>query len=60
VAAHYPVPPDRPFRDLDLIVDDARAAQAAFVAAGFLELVFCWFNSFAVRVGVADGCSYCC
>lgn len=37
VAAHYPVPSDRPFRDLDLLVDDAEAAQRALIAAGFAE-----------------------
>lgn len=38
VAAHYPVPSDRPFSDLDLLVDDAPAAQRALVGAGFIEI----------------------
>lgn len=38
VAAHYPVALDRPFRDLDLLVEDPEAAQRALVAAGFAEL----------------------
>ena len=37
VAAHYPVPTDRPFRDLDLLVEDPEAAQRALIAAGFVE-----------------------
>lgn len=37
VAAHYPVPSDRPFRDLDLMVEDPIAAQNAFIAVGFVE-----------------------
>jgi hypothetical protein len=37
VAAHYPVPSDRPFGDLDLLVEDPEAAQRALVAAGFVE-----------------------
>jgi Uncharacterised nucleotidyltransferase len=37
VAAHYPVPSDRPFRDLDLLVEDAEAARRALIAAGFAE-----------------------
>jgi len=37
VAAHYPVPSDRPFRDLDLLVEDPVAAQRALIAAGFTE-----------------------
>lgn len=39
VAARYPEPQLRPFKDLDLLVDDAAAAQRALVAAGFIELV---------------------
>jgi Uncharacterised nucleotidyltransferase len=35
VGAHYPEPALRPFRDLDLLVDDAAFAQRALVAAGF-------------------------
>jgi hypothetical protein len=35
VAARYPDPALRPFKDLDLLVDDAEAAQSAFLAAGF-------------------------
>jgi Uncharacterised nucleotidyltransferase len=38
VAACYPDPAVRPFRDLDLLVDDAEAAQRALVAAGFVEV----------------------
>jgi Uncharacterised nucleotidyltransferase len=38
VAAHYPVPSDRPFSDLDLLVDDAAAAQRALIGAGFVEI----------------------
>lgn len=37
VAAHYPVPSDRPFRDLDLLVEDPVAARQALIAAGFAE-----------------------
>ena len=37
IASHYPVPSDRPFRDLDLIADDAPAAQRALTTAGFVE-----------------------
>ena len=37
VAAHYPVPSDRPFRDLDLMVEDPIAAQNALIAVGFVE-----------------------
>ncbi len=37
VAAHYPVPSDRPFRDLDLMVEDPIPAQNAFIAVGFVE-----------------------
>jgi hypothetical protein len=35
LAARYPEPARRPFSDLDLLADDAPAAQAALVAAGF-------------------------
>jgi Uncharacterised nucleotidyltransferase len=38
VAAYYPVASDRPFSDLDLLVDDAPAAQRALIEAGFVEL----------------------
>ncbi len=38
VAGHYPVPSDRPFRDLDLLAEDPAAAQRAMIAAGFTEL----------------------
>ncbi len=38
VAAHYPEPGVRPFRDLDLLVDDAGAVQRALIAAGFVEV----------------------
>ena len=34
-AARYPDPALRIFKDLDLLVDDAEAAQSAFLAAGF-------------------------
>jgi len=37
VAAHYPVPSDRPFSDLDLLVEDPAAAQRALIEAGFVE-----------------------
>jgi hypothetical protein len=37
VAGHYPVPTDRPFRDLDLLVEHPEAAQRALIAAGFVE-----------------------
>jgi hypothetical protein len=37
VAALYPDPATRAFRDLDLLVPDAREAQAALLAAGFEE-----------------------
>ena len=37
IAAHYPVPSDRPCHDLDLLVEDAEAAQRALLAAGFVE-----------------------
>lgn len=35
VAARYPDPALRPFRDVDLLVEDAEATQRAFLAAGF-------------------------
>ncbi|MGH3004319.1 MAG: nucleotidyltransferase family protein [Gaiellaceae bacterium] len=35
VAARYPDPALRPFKDLDLLVEDAEAAQRALLAAGF-------------------------
>src|SRR3954468_22184128 len=38
VALDYPEPGMRPFGDLDLLVDDAPAAQAALLAAGFGEI----------------------
>jgi hypothetical protein len=38
VAARYANPSDRSFRDLDLVADDAPAAQRALIAAGFVEL----------------------
>jgi hypothetical protein len=38
VAARYRDPGARYFRDLDLLVDDAQAAQQALVAGGFIEL----------------------
>jgi hypothetical protein len=37
VAALYPDPATRSYRDLDLIVPDACEAQAALIAAGFVE-----------------------
>ena len=37
-AAHYPVSSDRPFSDLDLLVEDPTAAQRALIEAGFVEL----------------------
>ena len=37
-AARYPGPLDRYYRDLDLLTDDAPAAQRALIAAGFVEL----------------------
>jgi hypothetical protein len=36
IAAHYPDPSLRPFRDLDLLVPDAEDAQRALLAAGFV------------------------
>jgi len=38
VAAYYPDPALRPFKDLDLLVDDPDAAQAALLAHGFVEV----------------------
>lgn len=38
VACRYSQPEARPFRDLDLLVEDAPAAQRALTAAGFVEL----------------------
>lgn len=38
VGLDYPDPGLRPYRDLDLLVDDAPAAQAALLAAGFGEV----------------------
>lgn len=35
IATRYPTPELRPYRDLDLIVDDAGAAHRALLAAGF-------------------------
>jgi len=37
VAAHYRHPSDRYFCDLDLLADDASAAQRALIEAGFVE-----------------------
>jgi hypothetical protein len=37
VAARYLEPATRPFRDLDLLADNAPAAQKALIAAGFVE-----------------------
>jgi putative nucleotidyltransferase-like protein len=37
VAARYAEPSDRFFRDLDLLAEDAPAAQRALIAAGFVE-----------------------
>jgi hypothetical protein len=37
VAAHYPVPSDRPFSDIDLLVEDPVTTQRALIAAGFVE-----------------------
>ena len=37
VASYYREPSDRPFRDLDLLADDAPAAQRALIKAGFAE-----------------------
>ncbi|HEY8647520.1 MAG TPA: nucleotidyltransferase family protein [Gaiellaceae bacterium] len=38
VALRYPEPWMRPFRDVDLLVDHAGAAQAALIDAGFVEV----------------------
>ncbi len=38
VAAHYPVASDRPFRDLDLLVEDPAAAHRALLEAGFVQV----------------------
>jgi hypothetical protein len=38
VAARYPDPLTRPFGDIDLLADDAEAAQAALGSAGFQEV----------------------
>jgi hypothetical protein len=38
VAAWYQCPSDRAFRDLDLLADDAPAAQRALIDAGFIEI----------------------
>jgi hypothetical protein len=38
VAAHYPVPSDRAFRDLDLLVEDPAAAHRALLGAGFVQV----------------------
>jgi hypothetical protein len=38
VALHYPEPGLRPFTDVDILADDAVAAQRALVAAGFRAL----------------------
>lgn len=38
VAAHYPHPLLRPFRDLDLLVRDAEATQRDLIAGGFVEV----------------------
>jgi hypothetical protein len=40
VAARYPDPAVRPFRDLDLLADDAEAAQRGLLAAGFEPVGF--------------------
>ena len=37
VASHYPNPTDRPFRDLDILVDDPHAAQRSLINAGCVE-----------------------
>ena len=37
VAARYPHPSDRGFHDLDLLAEDAPAAQRALITAGFVE-----------------------
>jgi len=38
VAARYRDPSTRPYKDVDLLVDDAGAAQRALLAAGFVEV----------------------
>lgn len=38
IAAYYPNPAMRPLHDLDVLVDDAPAAQRALLAAGFREV----------------------
>jgi hypothetical protein len=38
VARDYRAPATRPFRDLDLLTDDAQAAQRALLAAGFVAV----------------------
>lgn len=38
VAAHYPVPSDRAFRDLDLLVEDPAATHRALLGAGFVQV----------------------
>ena len=38
VAAHYPLPSDRPFRDLDLLVEYPAAAHRALIGAGFVQV----------------------
>ena len=38
LAIRYPEPWLRPFNDLDLLVDDSARAQAALIAAGFVEV----------------------
>lgn len=37
VASRYPNPADRPFHDLDILVDDPQAAQRSLIDAGFVE-----------------------
>jgi hypothetical protein len=37
-AAHWPLPRLRPWKDLDLLVEDADAVQSALLAAGFVEV----------------------
>ena len=37
VASRYPNPADRPFRDLDILVDDPQSAQQSLIKAGFIE-----------------------
>lgn len=38
VAVHYPDPALRPFKDLDLLAEDAAAAQRDLIAAGFVPV----------------------